>query len=164
MGNYKGFKVRVGVVLLFEGKLVMVRQNQKNFWVFPGGTLEQGEGLVDCAIRELKEELAWDVSIEKLLYVGDFINPKKPTIDFFFLGQYLGGRLKMAEDENLDEVGFFTPKELETIEIKPLSLAQRLQQDIAENFKNASGVYLGKYSKNGEIPPLFHPNSLLPKA
>lgn len=143
------YKVRLGVVLIREKKLLLVRQNDRPFWVFPGGTLEVEEGLEECAIREMKEEIDLDVSIEKTLYLADFLlaSPQgvKHTIDVFMLARYLGGEPTMTLDENLNEMGFFTLDEVSSMRVEPAVAADQLLKDWPDYFQNANGLYLGKY-------------------
>lgn len=149
MANLYQFKVRLGVVLVHEGKILMVRQNNRPFWVFPGGTLEVGEGLAECAVRELKEEVNLDVTIEKVLYLADFMRKEqgelKQTVDVFMLASYKAGALKMALDENLDEIGFFTEEEFNKLPVQPEVAARQVRQDWPQHFAQANGLYLGKY-------------------
>lgn len=150
--NYN-FKVRLGVVLLRENKLLLVRQNNRPFWVFPGGTLELDEGLEECAIREMKEEIDLDVSIEKTLYLADFLldgpDGIKHTIDVFMLARDEGGEPTMTLDENLNEMGFFTLDEVQAMAaspgIEPRVVVRQLLLDWQNGFQNANGLYLGKY-------------------
>lgn len=147
MGQTKGCKVRVAVVLLQEGRILMVRQNNKDFWVFPGGTLDPGESIEECGIREIKEEFNLDIKIDRLLYIADFMTPKRPTIDVFFLGHYLSGEMKLAEDENLNEAGFFTLDELKKLPVQPRMVSEQVQKDMLKQFDIPGGLYLGKYEK-----------------
>lgn len=144
------FKVRLGVILIHEEKLLLVRQNHRPFWVFPGGTLEVQEGLAECAVREMKEEIDLDVSIEKTLYLADFLladasGTVKHTIDVFMLARYLSGTPTMTLDENLNEIGFFTFKEVQKMPVEPQVALQQLLQDWPQDFATANGRYLGKY-------------------
>lgn len=49
----------VGVSVLArtsEGRILLIRRSDTGEWALPGGTLEWGETLRDCAVRELYEE------------------------------------------------------------------------------------------------------------
>ena len=152
MANLYQFKVRLGVVLVRDDKILLVRQNNRPFWVFPGGTLEVGEGLEECAIREIKEELNLTIGIEKTLYLADFIcdenGETRQTIDVFMLANDIQGTPLMTEDENLNEMGFFSLDEMEGMSVQPGVVARRLAKDWPEGFRRADGLYLGKYGVN----------------
>lgn len=50
--------VGTGIILVRDdGKILMGRRTDNNQWCLPGGTLELGEGLEDCIIRETLEEV-----------------------------------------------------------------------------------------------------------
>lgn len=144
------YKVRVGVVLIHDQKILLVRQNNRPFWVFPGGTLEMNENLTECAVRELKEEVNLDVSIEKVLYLADFLHQgqdKQPrhTVDVFMLARYEAGTPMMTVDENLNEMGFFTFDEFKAMAVQPWVVADRVQVDWPRHFLDANGLALGSY-------------------
>lgn len=146
MANLYCYKVRVGVVLIHEGKILLVRQNNRPFWVFPGGTLEVSEGLEECAVREMKEEINLDVSIQKVLYLADFVQSEdRHTIDVFMLARYEGGTPLMTLDENLNDMGFFTLDEFREMAVEPRVAADRVMVDWPRQFLDASGLYLGIY-------------------
>lgn len=49
--------VGTGIILSDSNKrLFLARRADNNEWSFPGGTLEVGETLEECAVRELREE------------------------------------------------------------------------------------------------------------
>ncbi|WP_373531966.1 NUDIX hydrolase [Vampirovibrio sp.] len=151
------YKVRLGVVLFQDNRLLLVRQNDRPFWVFPGGTLEVEEGLEECAIREMKEEIDLDVCIEKTLYLADFLlateQGTRHTIDVFMLARHLSGTPNMTLDENLNEMGFFTLEEVRAMQIEPKVVADRLLKDWPDCFQNANGLYLGKYGNGAGVKP-----------
>jgi 8-oxo-dGTP diphosphatase len=146
-------KVRLGVVLTHDDKILLVRQNNRPFWVFPGGTLEIEEGLEECAVRELQEEVNLTVSIEKILYLADFMHERdrrqRHTIDIFMLARYETGTPMMTVDENLNEMGFFSLEEYRSMvaadAVQPGIVAERIMIDWPRQFLDANGLYLGKY-------------------
>lgn len=133
------FKIRIGVVLFIEGKLLLVRQNNRPFWVLPGGTLELGEGIEETAIREMQEETGLTVEILAPLYLGDFIKQVgseaeseariEQTLDIVFLARHCAGAAVMARDENLDAMAFCERDETASLDIKPDALKVALLRD-----------------------------------
>ncbi len=69
----KQIVVPMGIIVNDEGKILMsLRNDPHNLefhkkWEFPGGTLEQDESIEDNLLREVKEEVGYDIKIEKLL-------------------------------------------------------------------------------------------------
>ena len=51
-------KKRVAVILNAENEILLLQRirHGAEYWVIPGGGMENGESLTECAIRELKEE------------------------------------------------------------------------------------------------------------
>lgn len=69
------FNIRVyGILINDQQEVLLSDENRfgKNFTKFPGGGLEQGEGLKDCLIREFIEELNLKVEVKSLCYLTDF--------------------------------------------------------------------------------------------
>ncbi len=147
-------KVRLGVVLIQDDRILLVRQNNRDFWVFPGGTLEPDEGLAECAVREMREETALEVAIDRLLYVADFLRPGpggsvRHTVDVFMLARYVSGEPVMEITENINEMGFFSLEEFSRMPVQPALAAERLRRDWAGQFSGVAGLYLGKYGPDG---------------
>ena len=60
-----------GGVVIFRGKILLLYKNYKNRyegWVFPKGTVEEGEVHTETALREVKEESGVDAMLIK--YIG----------------------------------------------------------------------------------------------
>lgn len=62
-------------VAILNGKreLLMLHRKDNKKWTMPGGTLEFGESMVDCALREVKEESGLSVEIKDI--IGTYTDP-----------------------------------------------------------------------------------------
>lgn len=98
-------KVRATTVLIEDGCILLVEQqvteslNRK--WSLPGGTVEMGETLEECVIRETKEETGLDIAVDKLLYVCDRIVDNRHVIHITFAVKRLGGDLRRGAEPEL---------------------------------------------------------------
>ena len=62
------------VAILNNNKeLLMLHRKDNKKWTMPGGTLEFGESMVDCALREVKEESGLNVEIKDI--IGTYTDP-----------------------------------------------------------------------------------------
>ena len=52
-----------------DGRILLGRRSDDGSWSLPGGRLEPGESLADCARRECREELGCEVELDGLLAV-----------------------------------------------------------------------------------------------
>ncbi len=59
-------------ILLQDGKLLVTRTSGKDFFMSPGGKVQDGETSQEALVRELKEELAIEVRIDNLAEFGTF--------------------------------------------------------------------------------------------
>ena len=57
------FIVASGPVIVEEGKLLVNKDDKDDFYKLPGGTVEQGDSLIDACHRETKEENNGEVEI-----------------------------------------------------------------------------------------------------
>lgn len=56
-----------------QGEILLVQRKDNGKWSMPGGTMDFGETLAHCAVRELKEETGLSVKITDI--VGTYTNP-----------------------------------------------------------------------------------------
>ena len=59
-----------------ETKEVLIQNRKRKYpgWSFPGGHVERGESVYDCAVREVKEEAGLDISNLKYCGIIHWIN------------------------------------------------------------------------------------------
>lgn len=67
-------KPAVAVAIINEQKeILLLKRSDSGKWTMPGGTLDFGEDLITCAIREVKEEIGYKVKITDI--IGTYTNP-----------------------------------------------------------------------------------------
>ncbi|WP_209121645.1 NUDIX hydrolase [Alkalihalobacillus sp. BA299] len=67
-------KPAAAVAILNENEeILLVQRRDSGKWTMPGGTLDFGEDLKTCAIREVQEELGYQVEITDI--IGTYTNP-----------------------------------------------------------------------------------------
>ena len=94
------------LVISEDGKILLKRDPVRG-WELPGGNLDEGESLSQCAIREVKEETGIDVEIVK--FSGITHEVKNQVLIAFWIARPIGGQLETCS-ESL-EVGFFEVQE-----------------------------------------------------
>jgi ADP-ribose pyrophosphatase YjhB (NUDIX family) len=85
-------RIAVRAIALHGGKLLCVQQKPYNSmtkamdgaWCLPGGTLEEGEALVQGLEREIIEETGVKPIVGNLLYVQQFSHGGQEHLEFFF--------------------------------------------------------------------------------
>ncbi|AFD00957.1 Putative ADP-ribose pyrophosphatase [Methanocella conradii HZ254] len=115
------FIVGCGTVTRDEkGRFLLVRQMGgywKGQWIFPGGKLELGETLEQCARREFKEETGCDINIKRQIGAYTSYDPhtelEKQVVLIYFLGNGLIGN--PSAGEGVTDTGWFTLAEIETM-------------------------------------------------
>ncbi len=131
------------VAILVKGDevLLIYRKNVKEYFVFPGGGVEDGESVEQAVIREMQEETTIDVSINKLLYHHIYDDG---TQQFFYLCDYVKGEPKLREDSEekmkmLEGKDFYEPlwikiEKLSTMLVYPLEVRDLLIEDYKKHF------------------------------
>jgi ADP-ribose pyrophosphatase YjhB (NUDIX family) len=69
--------VTSGVAVVDEGRILLVRRTDDGTWCLPGGRMEFGESVSDCARREFVEETGQSVALTDLL--GVYSDPREQT-------------------------------------------------------------------------------------
>lgn len=72
--SQRTFTIRVYGLLIRQGEVLVADEliRGQRITKFPGGGLEYGEGLVDCLIREIREEVGVEAKDLRHFYTTDF--------------------------------------------------------------------------------------------
>jgi len=110
-------RVGVGVIVRKENKVLLGYRKSShgtNTWSFPGGHLEFGEEIEDCARREVKEEVGVNI---KNLRRGPFTNDifkkeGKHYITLYIISDYESGEVNVMEPDKCERWEWFKWGEL----------------------------------------------------
>lgn len=109
--------IRVAVLIEKDGKYLLGQEATPiiyGLWNWQQGKVDEGETLEIAAIREVKEETGFDVSLVKKLTIIE--NPFPGTKEtHVFLGETTGGEISFSKDEILD-LKWFTKEEILDLE------------------------------------------------
>lgn len=96
----------VSVVVLQEGRILLVQEGKefcRGQWSLPGGRVEQGEGLVDAAVREVCEETGLHVRVTGMTRVLRYVSQYGfHCVRFNFVAEIVNGELAHDGTEILD--------------------------------------------------------------
>ncbi len=94
----------VCAIIFFDKKILVTQRSEKMKlplkWEFPGGKLEAGESEIECARREIKEELNIEIDVSKKLSnsIYDYGSFKINLIPF--LANYISGEIILSEHKD----------------------------------------------------------------
>lgn len=92
-------KIRANVLIKDKEKILLMHRikNGIEYFILPGGGVEDGESVTNAAIREAKEETGLNVIIDKKLW--QFHNSADDRDQYYFLVTKYSGNLKLGGPE-----------------------------------------------------------------
>lgn len=113
------------VVVDGSGRIVLQRRRDNEMWALPGGAMELGESVTECAIRETREETGLDVEVTGV--VGIYSDPKhvfayddgevRQEFSICVLARVVGGTVEVSDESH--EVKAFSPQEIDDLPMVP---------------------------------------------
>lgn len=92
----------VAAIIKHKDKIFATQRGYGEFkdgWEFPGGKMEPGEAPEQALIREIKEELATEISIGELLTIVEYDYPKFHLTMHCYMCEVKSGQLTLLEHE-----------------------------------------------------------------
>ncbi|WP_432080985.1 NUDIX domain-containing protein [Streptomyces sp. WAC 04229] len=103
------------------GRILLQRRVDNGMWALPGGAMNIGESLPECAVRETREETGLDVAVVGI--VGTYSNPRhvfayddgevRQEFSVCFLARPVGGQLAVSSEST--EVRWFDPSAVDDL-------------------------------------------------
>ena len=98
---------KAGAIFIHDRKVLAVRDRGEDRFMTPGGKCEDGETLISCLLREVREEVSVEIDIDSVELLGSFhgitasAHKKKIRIDAFLIGEYSGSIEPSSEIEEV---------------------------------------------------------------
>jgi ADP-ribose pyrophosphatase YjhB (NUDIX family) len=125
------------IVTNAKGEILLQHRTDNNLWGLPGGTMDAGESIAQCVVREVKEETGLDVEPEYL--IGLYSDPHhvvsysdgevRQQFSICFYCRLRGGMMKASDESH--EVGFFSLAEIDQLNMHP-SIRLRIQHYVEQ--------------------------------
>lgn len=134
-------------VALFDstGNILLLRRKDNDKWTMPGGTLDFGDSLTDCAVREVREETGLNIRITGL--IGTYTNPHiliaysdgevRQEFTLVYAAEIESGDLKI-DDESKEAAWIQLPTAIEL----PLAESQRRRLKDVIEYRKERRTYL----------------------
>ena len=124
------------VVIDDDNRIVLQRRRDNEMWALPGGVMELGESVAECAVRETLEETGLEVEVTGI--VGVYSDPKhvfayddgevRQEFSICVLARVRGGNIEVSDESH--EVQAFTADEIAELPMVP-SIRLRISDYLA---------------------------------
>ena len=112
----------VAAIIHKDGKIFATQRGYgayKDYWEFPGGKIEAGETPEQALIREIQEELATTIQIERFMTKVEYDYPEFHLSMDCFICAIVQGKLDLLEHES---ACWLSPDHLRDVEWLPADL------------------------------------------
>lgn len=118
-------RIGVGIIISKGNEILLVRRasvHGSGSWSTPGGHLDHGETLEECAAREAVEETGVEVTNVRFRAITNDVFPDegKHYLTVWMEGDYSGGDAVVAAAYEMSEVGWFSRDRLPSPLFLPL--------------------------------------------
>lgn len=131
-----------GNELIFIHRIRMENNKKIEYYVFPGGGVEEGENLHDCITRELMEELGIEVNVIKTIYRLE----KEKDIEYYLLCEYKAGKIGSGNgpeftEKRQKERGLYIPESIPICKISSLPIQKVVLDSLLRDINIYGSLY-----------------------
>jgi ADP-ribose pyrophosphatase YjhB (NUDIX family) len=135
----------VAALIVLNDRVVLVRHRAagSSYHLLPGGGVDYRETLEHAVVREVREETGLDVSLGRLLFASDTIDPhgSRHVINLTFAAEIIGGYITDSpQDDRVEAVDLVAAESLSTLDLRP-PMAEAIQRVLAGD--SIESGYLG---------------------
>jgi len=122
----------VAAIIRREGRVFATQRGHgewKDWWEFPGGKMEAGESAEEALMREIREELSTEISVDEMLCNVEYDYPKFHLTMHCFLCSLITDAMYLNEHE---AARWLTKEELDSVQWLPadVQIIEKLKQSI----------------------------------
>ena len=124
-----------------EGKILFVQEEKKaikGLWDLPGGKVKHGENIYEAAKREVLEETGYDIKIDSLLLIQNYVTDKGEMLILYFNASLLNDIQKDYRKYEINDVKWLTLEEIKNIPKKYIRGQEGIDKIIHNIEKNIS--------------------------
>ena len=116
-----------GVAIIIKNRQILLMHRLKNgqvYYVFPGGSVEEGEVPYDTTIRELNEEFNIHIKIDCELFQYQNTYNGRTRQEYYYLVKEFAGTPKLGgeEKERMTDKNQYAPKRVNLSDLEKLQL------------------------------------------
>ena len=142
------YGISAAALIVQRKRLLLVNHRKSghyDFWVPPGGKLQGGESIFDCARRETMEETGLSVALDRIIYIVEYAEPSYHFCKFFIRCTTFDGNLTLANRESdetfLVSACFLSKADMDGLDVRPTVLKNQFWDDLEAGFPETR--YLG---------------------